>query len=139
MLGKLSLPIRVLAWPFLFVGLNFYVWVITPVRWLLSEPLRVEISEGEVFEVSLPMRVKVFSHWEAPFTGGFSCHLEAGVRLQAQTTNPAGARGCTFVPTERGAFQRQFAPEDDKDAAGFSILLTARQIRRHLRTVQSTS
>ena len=84
----LRLVFSILAWPFLLVGGTLFAYLWPLVTWLFSERLRFSISEGDLFEVSLPLRVFVLTHWRAPYTGGFKCTLPVGVHLRAVTAAP---------------------------------------------------
>ncbi|TFH43307.1 MAG: hypothetical protein E4H01_12215 [Lysobacterales bacterium] len=136
----LRLVLSILAWPFLLVGgtLLAYLWPL--VIWLFSERLRFSISEGDLFEVSSPLRVFILTHWEAPYTGGFKCKLPVGVYLRAVTTAPKGSRGCRFVPAEPSEFLTQFVPQKERTSpqfSGVSLPLSTRAIRRHLQRGQA--
>jgi len=131
----LRLVFSILAWPFLLVGGTLFAYLWPLVTWLFSERLRFSISEGDLFEVSLPLRVFVLTHWRAPYTGGFKCTLPVGVHLRAVTAAPKGSRGCRFVPSEPSEFLIHFVPQEERTSpkfSGVSVPLSTRKIRRHL-------
>jgi hypothetical protein len=130
----------ILAWPFLLVGGTLFAYLWPLLAWLFSERLRFSISEGDLFEVSMPFRASVLTHWNAPYTGGFKCTLPAGFHLRAATAAPKGSLGCRFVPEEASAFLTRFAPQDERtnpEFAGVSVPLSSRRIRRHLHRTAS--
>jgi hypothetical protein len=80
----------------------------------------------------------VLTHWLAPYTDGFCCELPEGFKLRATEDVRRGCRGCTFVPSDIPAFERDLVPPEvasHEKFAGVSIPLSAREIRRHLRFV----
>jgi hypothetical protein len=136
----LRLVLSVLAWPFVLVGGTLFLYLWPLVAWLFLDRLRFSISKGDLFEVSMPLRTTVLTHWNAPYTGGFKCTLPVGVHLRAAAAAPKGSRGCRFVPEESSAFLSRFVPQEKRTNlkfAGVSLPLSSREIRRHLHRTQA--
>ena len=136
----LRIVFSILAWPFLLVAGTLFAYLWPPATWLFSERLRFSIYEGDLFEVTQPLRALVHTHWNAPYMGGFKCTLPVGVQLRAVTTASEGSRSCWFVPADSAEFLTRFVPQGERTDvrfSGVSLSLSTRKIRRHLRRGQA--
>jgi hypothetical protein len=132
--------LKILAWPFLVVGANLWLWGLGLSHLLFSGRMKQDIAAGSVAEVVAPLSTMVLTHWSAPYTDGVRCDLPVGLRLEASAGARRGARSCTFVPAEVAAFEEDFIPNNvssHEKYGGVSIPLSARRIRKHLRFISA--